>query len=100
MKIAYINEFPEVSKFQAFMQEYECSIHPVDEREHVIAAYDNNRLVAIGFAARHLLTPIEASTVHVLSAYAQRGIEGNVVKLLLAECKFSPKAALTKSRNF
>jgi hypothetical protein len=97
MKIAYINEFPEASQLQAFVQEYECTTAHADKlslslnkgkEEHVMAAYDHNRLVAIGFAPMHRAASIKMTDVHVLPAYAIRGIEANVDKLLWAECKF------------
>jgi hypothetical protein len=105
MKIAYINEFPELKSFEAFMQEYRMEekqsglsdlAQKTGERIHYISAYDRNRLVAIGFASVEGSAPeAETAQIYVLPAYAQRGIEINVYKLLAAEWKFSPVPAIS-----
>jgi hypothetical protein len=104
MKIAYINEFPQGEDLEAFMQEYrmengQSSLAGVDkeasEPGYVIAAYDNNRLVAFGFAPADETAPqMDSAAVFVLPAYGNRGIGTNVFKLLLAEWKFSPVTAV------
>lgn len=104
MKIAYINEFPQGKDLEAFMQEYRMGngqsslaefANAANEPGYVIAAYDNNRLVAIGIAPADEPAPqMDSAAVFVLPVYGKRGIETNVYKLLLAEWKFSPVTAV------
>jgi hypothetical protein len=101
MKIAYINQTPEGTSFEDFMQEYRIEyghsgITATDKNDtgHVISAYDHDRLVAIGFTPADASAPqIESAEIYVLPAYRTRGIVSNVYKLLLAEWKFCPVTA-------
>jgi hypothetical protein len=101
MKIAYINQAPEKTSFEDFMQEYriehghsKLTAMNKNDTGHVISAYDHNRLVAIGFTPADASAPqIETAEIYVLPAYRTRGIESNVYKLLLAEWKFCPVPA-------
>jgi hypothetical protein len=101
MKIAYINQAPEENNFDDFMQEYRIenghsglTAMKQNDTGHVISAYDDNRLVAIGYTPADASVPqIESAEIYVLPAYRTRGIESNVYKLLLAEWKFCPVTA-------
>jgi hypothetical protein len=101
VKIAYINQVPEGNDLEAFMQEYRLEqghseIEDMGKHEscHVISAYDHNRLVAVGFTPTDVSAPkLESAEIYVLPAYAKRGLESNVYKLLLAEWKYCPEAA-------
>ncbi|SEB96909.1 hypothetical protein [Paenibacillus sp. GP183] len=101
MKIAYINQAPEESSLGDFMQEYRIEhgrtgLTAIKEHDtgHVISAYDNNRLVAIGYTPADASAPqMESAEIYVLPDYRTRGIESNVYKLLLAEWKYCPVTA-------
>jgi hypothetical protein len=107
LNIAYINEVPEVKSLQTFMQEYRVEYghqslwgldKQVSEPGYVISAYDNNRLIGLGFIPADASEPkVESCSIYVLPAYAKRGIETNVNKLLLAEWKFSPLTVVPSS---
>lgn len=101
MKIAYVNEEPGQIEWNDFINDYTDKMHKTDDLSwgrannegpcYVIAAYDNELLVAIGYLSVDSTGPqLDSSIIHVLPAYRHRGIEITMQKLLLAEWKFSP----------
>jgi hypothetical protein len=102
MKIAYLNIAPEQKEWDGFINEYTGKMHKLDNWAldgginsspcYTIAAYDDTKLVAIGYLPADANQPqLESTMIHVLPDYSHRGLGITIQKLLLAEWKFNPQ---------
>ncbi|MNI09787.1 hypothetical protein D3C73_628720 [compost metagenome] len=105
MIIAYSHEFPTSDELTSFLQAYTTEMNNIDhtrlrqlsndQQHYVIAAYEGEQLIGVGYLP---FTGIDQLNLNeytwVLETYSKRGIDQNIQKLLLAEWKFSPAAAM------